>query len=112
MLAHGANFNFSIWYLALHGIDDEAKIREIQQSYVTYQESLVVKLMLKHLRQRNLSAPFNALLVATKIPLESPEMTALHYSLVTKGDFAHVERMLRDFKDQGRFDEFISEVYI
>eukprot|EP00834_Sanchytrium_tribonematis_P001865 NODE_49_length_31687_cov_0.791123.p7 type:complete len:627 gc:universal NODE_49_length_31687_cov_0.791123:15432-17312(+) len=84
LLAHGANFNFSIWYLELHG---ELIADNTVQNYIKYHTDLSLKVILKYLRQQNNFLPiYDALQNHTNISLEHPYLQKL-YNLISNGSF-------------------------
>lgn len=40
LLAHGANFNFSIWYVELRGVNESALMRQTYKDYINVFETL------------------------------------------------------------------------
>ena len=84
LLAHGANFNFSIWYLELHG---DLISPSVVNQYIQYHTELTLKVMLKYLRQNNDFLPIYAQLQQhTNISLEHPYLQSL-YTFITNGQF-------------------------
>jgi hypothetical protein len=70
----------------------------------------IVKLCLKHLRQRNLTESFKALEKETAILLEDKNLTKLHEKVVIEGDFRCAEKLMSDFsrseyRTRGLFDQ-------
>lgn len=99
--AHGQSFHTSIWYVALNGIVDERYVAEVKAKHEEFQETIMLRHVLKHLRQRRLLGPFQSLLDRSGIQLEHPLVTALHTTLVIKGDFAECERLLSSMASSG-----------
>eukprot|EP00835_Amoeboradix_gromovi_P000588 NODE_21_length_38511_cov_0.503306.p6 type:complete len:616 gc:universal NODE_21_length_38511_cov_0.503306:20490-22337(+) len=84
LLAHGSNFNFSIWYLQLKG---ELISPDVVQKYIDYHTELSLKVVLKYLRQKNEFLPiYNQLQQLTNISLEHTYLQKL-YSHITNGQF-------------------------
>ncbi|KAG0178624.1 Muskelin 1, intracellular mediator containing kelch motif [Apophysomyces sp. BC1021] len=81
----GDNFNYSIWYVELNGIEEDA-----------YKEEETVRLCLKHFRQLNLTDVFHLLKRQSSVQLEHPLLTQLHQSLVVDGDFLMAENIIRE----------------
>eukprot|EP01137_Pigoraptor_chileana_P006051 Opistho-2@49948 len=109
LMAWGANFNFSIWFVQLNGIADQATVVGIKQDYDAYREREAIRLCLKHFRQRNYLDTFETLQKRTKICLEHPSLTELHERLVINGDFEHCERILTSAAKEGLFSEHIAD---
>lgn len=63
--------------------------------------------LLKHLRQRRHISTYRKLLDQTGIELEHPLVSQLYESLVLRGDWPLVERLLRALSDEGLFDHYI-----
>lgn len=68
---------------------------------------MVLRHILKHLRQLRLLSPFQAVLERANIHLENPLVTKLHESLVLKGDWKRAEQLLQSMADADLFDEYI-----
>ncbi|EIN11776.1 hypothetical protein PUNSTDRAFT_99027 [Punctularia strigosozonata HHB-11173 SS5] len=101
--AHGQSFHPSIWHVAFSGIADPTYVAEVMRKYDAHRETLALRHILKHLRQRQLLPPFNSLLTSlSSAPgvdsvqdfLEHPQITALHSALVLSADYAEAERIL------------------
>ncbi|KAL7749767.1 hypothetical protein RI367_004643 [Sorochytrium milnesiophthora] len=103
----GKEFQYSIWYLELHGICDQKAIDHISQEFLQWREVEAIRLCLKHFRQRNYLTTFAHLSEATQLRLEDPLLTQLHQSLVMNGDFDAAEQILAEFAEQGMFSEYI-----
>ena len=56
----------------------------------------IVRLCLKHLRQRGYEKAFSALESETSIQLEDTSMTTLHKTVI-EGDFKKTESLMEDF---------------
>lgn len=97
LLSWGPSFNFSIWYVELLGRDDPFYVRDSLRSYNMVRELELVRLCLKHFRQQGYTEAFRALQLETGVRLEHDAMRELHETLVRRGDFDRVERMLVDF---------------
>ncbi|KAH9944718.1 Muskelin N-terminus-domain-containing protein [Amylocystis lapponica] len=93
--AHGQSFHTSIWYVSMAVRHDE------------YRESVVLRHILKHLRQRRLLTPFNSILSRSNVQLEHPITTALYDSLVLHGDWARAEQNLHSASSAGLFASYI-----
>lgn len=83
LLSWGPSFNFSIWYIELHGQDDPMYTCARMKSYNTLRETEIIKLCLKHFRQQGYTKAFNALQEQTNVRLEHPLISELHKYLVS-----------------------------
>ncbi|KAH6591184.1 hypothetical protein BASA61_005038 [Batrachochytrium salamandrivorans] len=108
LLAWGANFNFSIWYTELRGISQPEIVELTHQQYSNYRETEVIRLCLKHFRQRNHLDSFQLLQERTNMQLEDPLLTDLHRHLVVNGDFDGAEELLIRAASRDLFDDYIS----
>ena len=109
LMAWGANFNFSIWYVELRGIGKQELVSQALNEYTQFRENEAIRLCLKHLRQRNLMDSFHALQQQTKISMEDDVLTKLHQSLVLDGDFEVAESILDNMAQKSLFDEYINQ---
>ncbi|PVD25090.1 hypothetical protein C0Q70_15588 [Pomacea canaliculata] len=107
--AWGPSFNFSIWYVELHGDDDWNIVKPCMNWYNTYREREAIRLCLKHFRQRHYIEAFEALKKKTKVSLEHPVLTELHDLLVINGDFEGCEKVVSRVCEEGLFDQYISQ---
>lgn len=82
LLSWGPSFNFSIWYIELHGQDDPMYTCARMKSYNTLRETEIIKLCLKHFRQQGYMKAFGALQEQTNVLLEHPLISELHKYLV------------------------------
>ncbi|KAI8332241.1 muskelin-like protein [Chlamydoabsidia padenii] len=103
----GANFNYSIWFVQVDGIQDCTLLKKIVTQYQNYQEIQTTRLCLKHFRQRNMMNLFQLLQERTGVELEHPLLTELHSQLVLQGDFEGTERLLSQLLDQGVFQQYV-----
>ncbi|XP_048465952.1 muskelin [Rhincodon typus] len=99
LMSWGPSFNFSIWYVELHGIDEPDIVQPCLNWYSKmlpdlYREQEAIRLCLKHFRQHNYTEAFESLQKKTKIALEHPMLTELHEKLVLKGDFDTCEGLI------------------
>ncbi|TPX47932.1 hypothetical protein SeLEV6574_g02348 [Synchytrium endobioticum] len=108
LLAWGANFNFSIWFVELRGLSQPQVVDKAYWDYINYREHEVVRLCLKHFRQRNYLDTFSSLQQRAHIQLEDPLLSELHKSLVSNGDFAHTEKLLIQAADRNLFQDHIA----
>ncbi|KAI8614210.1 Muskelin N-terminus-domain-containing protein [Chytriomyces sp. MP71] len=108
-LAWGPNFNFSIWYVELKGLAQAEHVDKIYWNYVNYRENEVIRLCMKHFRQRNYLDAFECLQRRTQLQLEDPLLTDLHGSLVMNGDFAAAEEVVQQAYARELFTEYVRE---
>eukprot|EP00842_Homolaphlyctis_polyrhiza_P000688 jgi/Hompol1/161/HPOL_002138-RA len=108
LLAWGANFNFSVWYVELRGIAEPDIVEQANWQYINYRETEVIRLCLKHFRQRNYLDSFQRLQERTNLQLENPLLTDLHRHLVVNGDFNGAEQLLIRAASHRLFDDYIS----
>ncbi|KAK7101686.1 muskelin-like [Littorina saxatilis] len=107
--AWGPSFNFSIWSVELHGVDDWHRVKACMNWYNTYREREAIRLCLKHFRQRHYMEAFQELSKKTKVSLEHPLLTELHDSLVLRGEYEKCEDVVRRACQEGLFDQYISQ---
>ncbi|CAG8724349.1 22373_t:CDS:10, partial [Dentiscutata erythropus] len=100
LAAYGPDFNFSIWYIELKGVQSPEIVQQ-------FRENEAIRLCLKHFRQRNYLDAFNALQSKTKTPLEDPFITELYEQIVSNGDFQMAEDTMINAAEKGLFDEYI-----
>jgi len=75
----GPSFNFSIWYVELVGTQDWEVVKPCIQWYNAHREREAVRLCLKHLRQNQCLEAFECLQKRTKVQLEDPLLSELHW---------------------------------
>jgi hypothetical protein len=109
LMAWGANFNFSIWYVELRGVSDGSLVQRAHQDYIEHRETEAIRLCLKHFRQRNLLDAFHMLQNKTSIQLEHPTLTQLHRSLVLEGDYVAAEATMNEAANRGLFFDYIND---
>jgi len=122
--AHGQNFHISIWHVSVTGIIEPEYVErtrvayeEVRRSFIfahssitllyQYRETAVLRHILKHLRQRRLLSPFQAVLSRANIQLEHPLITHLHESLVLQGDWVRSEQLLDEISSSGLFESYL-----
>ena len=66
----------------------------MQTELLQYQERVVLRHVLKHLRRRRFLQPFQSILSRSGLQLEHPTVTKLHTELVLRGDFTAAEALL------------------
>ncbi|KAF9976699.1 Muskelin 1, intracellular mediator containing kelch motif [Actinomortierella ambigua] len=106
LVAWGPNFNFSVWFVEVKGIDDPELVQETYFQYINFRETESVRLCLKHFRQRKLTEAFRELQQRTQIPLEDPLLTELYDELVVKGNFKRAEELMVEAADRHMFDDY------
>ncbi|XP_064543793.1 muskelin [Drosophila montana] len=109
LLSWGPSFNFSIWYIELHGQDDPMYTCARMKNYNTLRETEIIKLCLKHFRQQGYMEAFGALQEQTNVRLEHPLISELHKYLVVQGDFERAERFIAECIDEGLMDEYLNK---
>ena len=75
----GPSFNFSIWYVELVGTQDWDAVKPCIQWYNAFREREAIRLCLKHLRQNQCLEAFDSLQKRTKVQLEDPLLSELHW---------------------------------
>uniref|UniRef100_A0A8C1RT58 Muskelin 1, intracellular mediator containing kelch motifs n=1 Tax=Cyprinus carpio TaxID=7962 RepID=A0A8C1RT58_CYPCA len=109
LMSWGPSFNFSIWYIELHGIEDPDVVQPCLNWYSKYREQEAIRLCLKHFRQHNYTEAFESLQKKTRIALEHPMLTHLHERLVLRGDFDACEELIDKAVRDGLFNQYISQ---
>ncbi|EJD02721.1 uncharacterized protein FOMMEDRAFT_156054 [Fomitiporia mediterranea MF3/22] len=105
--AHGHNFNTSIWYVALFGIMDATYVQRVIDTFERNRETLAMRHILKHLRQRRHISIFRQLQTRSGVRLEHPLVSDLYEILVLRGDWVAAEAHLNELSSAGLFSEFI-----
>ncbi|KAF9236343.1 Muskelin N-terminus-domain-containing protein [Melanogaster broomeanus] len=105
--AHGHSFHISIWYVSVAGITELSYVERVRARYDEHRETVVLRQILKHLRERRLLTPYQSVLSRTKIHLEHPIVTALHTSLVLQGNWTKTESLLTQASSAGLFHCYI-----
>eukprot|EP00912_Choanoflagellata_sp_UC4_P001633 UC4_evm6s1043 len=106
LLAHGPNFNYSIWHVRLLGVIETRHVLEHFDAFSARREKEVVRLCLKHFRHRDYLDCFQRLQKRTKVSLEAPILTELYGALVEKGDFKKSEKILSQAHREGAFKQY------
>ncbi|OCH88092.1 hypothetical protein OBBRIDRAFT_780673 [Obba rivulosa] len=104
--AHGHSFHTSIWHVALTGIVEEQFVDKVRERHDEFRETVLLRHVLKHLRQRRLLTPYNDILSRSSLRVEHPLVTSLHSALVLQGNWPRVEQLFRDAADAGLFDAY------
>ncbi|KAH7925639.1 hypothetical protein BV22DRAFT_1119428 [Leucogyrophana mollusca] len=105
--AHGQSFHISIWHVSIAGIVEHGYVDRIREEYDEHREAIILRRILKHLRQRRLLTPFTSILERSSLTLEHPHLTALHTALVLNGSFSAAESLLTNLSDAGLFDDYL-----
>ncbi|XP_055379380.1 muskelin isoform X2 [Condylostylus longicornis] len=109
LLSWGPSFNFSIWYVEVHGQDDPIFMSSSLRDYNMVREVEIVKLCLKHFRQQGYDNAFKALQEQTNVRLEHPIITELHECLVINGDFQKAEQFIEHCVNDGLMDSYMAK---
>ncbi|KIY73013.1 hypothetical protein CYLTODRAFT_342854 [Cylindrobasidium torrendii FP15055 ss-10] len=102
---HQGGFHFSIWHVALLGINDPQHIVEAEQKWKQHLETQALSIMLKHLRQRRLLTPFQSILERTGLLLEHPLVSELYDLIVLQGNWLESEQLLERMANARLFDD-------
>ncbi|XP_065830322.1 muskelin-like [Oscarella lobularis] len=134
-LAWEQTFGFSIWYVELRGQQQQQQQQQNQEVPMTSSllpESLpsvschekispiyclssemrsaeVTRHCLKHLRKLGYMDLFSELGRRSRVKLEHPQLTQLHYDLVECADFETSEQLIEEAANRGNFDEFLNK---
>lgn len=103
----GPSFNYSIWYVELHGREEEQLVRPALSWLTEFREREAIRLCLKHLRQHKYTDAFESLEKRTKVQLEHQTLSKLHDMLVVQGDFRAVEQLLQTAAEEGMFNDYV-----
>eukprot|EP00127_Corallochytrium_limacisporum_P006525 Clim_evm56s229 gene=Clim_evmTU56s229 len=109
LMAWGANFNYSIWYVGLSGVQQAELMSQAFHIFDSHREREAVRLCLKYFRQRNYMEQFESLQKRTKVILEAPVLSELHSNIVREGNLKKAEEILETCAREGVFSDFISE---
>ncbi|KAI8967128.1 Muskelin N-terminus-domain-containing protein [Mycotypha africana] len=110
MATFGANFNYSIWYVEVRGIQEEKVMSKIYNAYNKYIELETIRLCLKHFRQKNMMSLYDMLQQSTKVQLEHPLVHQLHKSIVIEGDFDKAEHLILEAdKEMNIFKSYVEQ---
>ncbi|KCV71755.1 hypothetical protein H696_01176 [Fonticula alba] len=129
----GPNYNFSIWHVKLHGIDQPEVIAPALGALQRYREHIAMRLCLKFLRERIPSVIVNSFGRARRDPtlagprahgaeaepsgrpdlmncLEHPLIGQLYEALVEQADYQRAEQILQTAAAQGIFANNHSDI--
>ncbi|KAL1672146.1 Muskelin N-terminus-domain-containing protein [Schizophyllum commune] len=104
---HNPHFNTSIWHVSMTGISDEAYVQQVQRAYEEYRETMILRHVLKHLRQRRFLTPYESILTQTGLQTEHPLVSQLYKSVVLDGDWETSESLLEKIADTGLFNSYL-----
>lgn len=105
----GPSFNFSIWFVELHGISDWNFVKPCIEWFNMYREREVIRYCLKHFRQMKYANTFETLLKESQVQLEDPHLTRLHHILVDQGDFQSTEDFMSEAVSCGMFSSYLAQ---
>ncbi|KZT29147.1 hypothetical protein NEOLEDRAFT_1128727 [Neolentinus lepideus HHB14362 ss-1] len=105
--AHGQSFHTSIWYVSLAGIADQCYVEEVRIRYEEHLESVTLRRILKHLRQRRLLTPYQSLLSRVNVQFEHPLISSLYEQLVIKGSFSSLKDVVDSISREGLLDSYL-----
>ncbi|KAG9309268.1 Muskelin N-terminus-domain-containing protein [Chiua virens] len=105
--AHGQSFHISIWHVSISGITEPSYVERIRVRYDEHRETVVLRQILKHLRERRLLTPYQSILSRTQIQFEHPIVTSLHASLVLQGNWSEAELLLTQASSSGLFQSYL-----
>lgn len=71
-----------------------------------FRETVLLRHVLKHLRQRRFLTPYHDILSRSGMRVEHPTVTSLHEAVVLQGNWARAEQLIRDASDAGLFDAY------
>jgi hypothetical protein len=97
LLSFGPSFNFSIWYVELQGIENDAYVCDMMRNFNDEREKQATRLVLKHLRDKGYMNAFRALEKEANINLEDNQITDLFQCLVEDGNFQKAEEIMKKF---------------
>ena len=102
-------YNMSIWFINIKGIDNELFVERVLSDYLKSKEEDSFKLCLKLFRRKKLNNCFNILANSIKIDLEAPFTSEVYKKCVTDGDFIACFDLINKASDKGLFDCFIEK---
>lgn len=103
------DFNFSIWHVKLHGCTDADMIAAAEEKFAQLQEQEVIRMCLKHFRQRRYMDTFDSLQKRTRVQLEAPVFMKLYETLVEHGDFATAEQLVSEAMELPEFASHVAK---
>ncbi|XP_050432921.1 muskelin isoform X5 [Adelges cooleyi] len=103
----GSNFNYSLWYVELHGIDDQNIISNEIIKFYRYREERLLRLCLKHFRRNHYNSAAAGLLQNFKITLEHPFLSQLFNVIVTNGNYEMAETSMDEAIKEGLLENYM-----
>ncbi|XP_060835034.1 muskelin [Rhopalosiphum padi] len=103
----GSNFNYSLWYVELHGIDDSHIISSEITRFHQFREEKLIRLCLKHFRQNHYDLAANVLLHNSHVTLEHPFLSQLYDTIVTHGNYEMTEILMDQAINDGFLEGFM-----
>ena len=100
-------YNMSIWFVQLKGIDNEVYVEKIIQKYNQSKEEAQLKMCMKLFRKRRLNDCYETLSKSVNLMLESNLTAKVYKYCVVDGDFQAVIALLSKASEIGLFAEFI-----
>ncbi|KAI5480427.1 hypothetical protein MNV49_000580 [Pseudohyphozyma bogoriensis] len=111
--AHSINYNVSIWHVWLEGDASPTLMPTVLSTYDDHVKTVTSQVLLAHLRRSFLLSAFSTLLTTLPTSItstfEHPLVSALHTSLVLRGQFTGpdgAEVVLEEMIKEGLFDEW------
>ncbi|XP_001951423.2 muskelin isoform X1 [Acyrthosiphon pisum] len=103
----GSNFNYSLWYVELLGIDDSHIISSEITRFYQLREETLIRLCLKHFRQKHYDLAANVLLQNSHITLEHPFLSQLYDTIVKQGNYEMAETLMDQAINDGFLEGFM-----
>ncbi|XP_072942576.1 muskelin [Epargyreus clarus] len=104
----GPSYSYTIWYVELHGIDNEDLVTRAIETISLRKEEEAVRILLKHLRRRKYKDAFEALSRETGVQLEGPIQARLWNALVENGDYKLAEEIFEQAANEGELEWYQS----
>ncbi|KPJ04033.1 Muskelin [Papilio xuthus] len=108
LLSWGPAYNYTIWYVELHGTNQEDLVQNAMETFNLRKEEEAVRILLKHLRRRRYKDAFEALSRESGVQLEGPTQSRLWNALVENGDYKLAEEILEEAMNEGEMDWYLS----
>ncbi|GBP55433.1 Muskelin [Eumeta japonica] len=90
----GPAYNYTIWYVELHGKNNEELMQTTLETISLRKEEEAVRILLKHLRRRRYKDAFEALSRESGVRLEGQIQARLWNTLVENADYDSAERIM------------------
>ncbi|KAJ1817150.1 hypothetical protein LPJ75_001798, partial [Coemansia sp. RSA 2598] len=110
LLAHDQKFNFSIWYVELHGTMDSQVLQRIMADFDRAKRQEVVRSCLRFFRDHGYADAFRALERQANVRLEMPILAEIHKALVENRDYDKVESLLHQAEREGMFQSSTEKI--